>query len=232
MRVPVAIQNPHKLVSLVSRHAFAPLACRERTSDFLSFHQVFIQREYACLDDLPPPRLVLDCGAYVGYSAAYFLSRFPGCRVVAVEPDAGNFALLRMNLAPYGERARALRAAVWSHPAGLKASEAPYRDGREWSRQVRECRPGEAADFPGVDVGGLLRESGFSSISLLKVDIEGAEKVVFGPGSEDWLARAEAVVGEVHDAEDERVFSQAVAAQPFRVSRHGELTVCRRPLTR
>ena len=174
-------------MTLVSPHASHPLVCREGSSDFHVFHQIFIEREYSCLDDLTDLRLIIDCGANTGYSAAYFLSRFPRCQVIAVEPDPGNFAILQRNVAPYGERVRAIRAGIWSHATGLKLSEMPYGDGREWSRQVRACGPDEAADFPALDVSTLLRESGHSSIGVLKVDIEGAEKVVFGPGCESWI---------------------------------------------
>ena len=54
------------------------------------FDQIFIHQEYSCLQELKEPSLVLDLGANVGFSAAYFLSFFPRACVVAVEPDAGN----------------------------------------------------------------------------------------------------------------------------------------------
>ena len=137
------------------------------------------------------PKLILDCGAYAGYSAAYFLSRFPQCRVIAVEPDPDNFALLQRNLAPFGNRVRSIRAGVWSHQTSLKMSEAKYGDGRERGRQVRKCNEGEANSLPAVDVGTLLQEAGSSILSILKVDIEAAEKVVFGSNYEWWIGRVE-----------------------------------------
>jgi FkbM family methyltransferase len=222
------------LVFLPTWYARFPLACRPQSSDRFVFHQVFVEREYACLDDLTHAGLVIDCGAYVGYSSAYFLSRFPGCRVIAVEPDPANFELLALNLGPYGDAARLLRAAVWSHPTRLALSEAPYRDGGEWARQVRECRPGEDSDLPGVDVGGLLRDSGHERITILKVDVEGAEGVIFARNYEAWLDRVDNLVIELHDDSSfgncSAVFARAIAGRGFHVSRWGELTVCRRPI--
>ena len=217
-----------KLTSLTTPYSLYPLACREGSSDPSVFQQIFIEREYACLDDLVDPRLIIDCGANVGYSAAYFLSRFPSSHVIAVEPDEGNFALLQRNLAPFGARARAIRAAVWSHPTSLKMSEVPYRDGREWARQVRACQPGEPGDLPGLDIGTLLSDSGQTSISVLKIDIEAAEKIVFGSQYESWIGRVENIVIELHDAECIRTFLRAIAGHPFQLSRSGELTVCKR----
>ena len=127
-----------------------PLTCRPHTSDQSAFCQVFVYREYACVDDLAHVDLVIDCGANVGFASAYFLSRFPGCSVIAVEPHHENFRLLEANLAPYGERVRSINSGVWSHAVGLKIAEEKYRDGREWSTQVRESRPEETPDMQEV----------------------------------------------------------------------------------
>src|SRR6476620_203183 len=81
-----------------------PLFIRHDSSDLDVFKQIFIDREYRCLDDLTEVRLVIDCGANVGYSSAYFLSHHPTSRIIAVEPDPENFAMLRRNLAHYRGR--------------------------------------------------------------------------------------------------------------------------------
>ncbi len=218
--------------TLRSRDARYPLWFRPQTSDWAVFGQIFLEREYACLNDLPNVGLVLDCGANVGYSSAYFLTRFPTCRVIAVEPDPDNFAVLEKNLAAYGGRAKAVRAGVWSHPTRLTLSEVPYRDGREWARQVRECRPDEPDGLPAVDIPTLLAESGAARISLLKVDIEGAEAVVFADPAAAWLDKVDTLVIELHDDSNfgacTPIFERAIAGRGFTLGRSGELTVCRR----
>jgi FkbM family methyltransferase len=223
----------HPVVWTHPRQLIHPIGVRHGTSDLSVFRQVFVKNEYGCLDDLPDVGLVLDCGANVGYSAAYFLSRFPTCKVVAVEPDPGNFAALTRNLAPYGDRVTSIQAGVWSHTTGLVLAAETFRDGGEWARQVRPCKPGEAADFRGVDVGTLLADSGYDRISLLKMDIEGAEAVAFSENWQPWLGRVDAIAIELHDdssfgpATD--VFHRAIAGQGFDVTHCGERTVCRRP---
>ena len=220
------------LLTLTSKYARHPAKCRAGTSDLDAFRQIFAAREYSCLDDVAEAIFIIDCGANVGYSSAYFLSRFPRCDVVAIEPDPQNFELLRLNLSPYGKRARTLRAAVWSHETRLTLSEEQYRDGREWSRQVRECRPGEDSDLLAVDIGSILDESGHERVSILKVDIEGAEAVVFSKNYESWIDRVDNMVVEIHNAPSfgdcAGVFGKAVAGRGFSITQCEELTVCKR----
>jgi FkbM family methyltransferase len=160
------------------------------------------------------------------------LSRFPAGHLLSIEPDPGNFEVLRANLAPYGDAARLLRSAVWSHPTGLVLSRDPYRDGMEWTRQVRECRPGELPDLVAVDIGSVLRQFPGERISILKMDIEGAERVVFGSNYETWIDLVDNIVIELHDdsvfGDCTATFATAIAGRGFSVARHGELTVCRR----
>jgi hypothetical protein len=109
----------HQPLLYWTKYAQFPLRCRPNTTDHAVFRQIFVEREYQCLDHIRDARLIIDCGANVGYASAYFLSRFPGSHVIAVEPDPGNFELLKANLAPYGNRCRLVNSAVWSKPAGL-----------------------------------------------------------------------------------------------------------------
>jgi len=216
--------------TLRSRHADHSLLCRAGTSDINVFRQIFVECEYAFLDDAEDAAFIVDCGANVGYSSAYLLSRYPQADLVAVEPELGNYALLLKNLRPYGHRVRALQAGVWSRPARLAISDSVYRDGKEWTTQVRPAEPGEDS-LPAVGIATLLEESCHERISILKMDIEGAETVVFG-GNTEWIGRVDRIVIELHDdsafGAGTTVFNDAIAGRGFTVSRHGELTVATR----
>src|SRR6266404_2057395 len=155
-------------IRLRSAYARYPLLCRPGTSDLFMFKQIFVEREYSCLDALTAADLIVDCGANVGYSSAYFLSRFPEARLVAVEPEAENFAILKQNLVPFGDRATLKQTGVWSHPCGLVLVADP-RSFQENSRQVREARAGEIPMFHATDIGTILAESGAERISILKI---------------------------------------------------------------
>ncbi|MDP2788002.1 MAG: FkbM family methyltransferase [Pseudomonadota bacterium] len=213
---------------LLSKDAKFPVKCRPNTSDLDVFDQIFVGREYRCLDDVADVGLIIDCGANVGYSSSYFLSRFKQARVIAVEPDPHNFALLKDNVAPYGDRCETICSGVWSHPAGLVLSEATFGDGKEWSRTVREAREGEPAMMTAIDIGTLLSRSGYDRISILKVDIEGAEAVVFAANFERWIDKVDNLVIELHSDECREIFMNAIAPLAFSLSESDELTVCKR----
>lgn len=225
--------DDHASVALTSRHAKYPLQCRPNTSDIQVFEHVFVERQFSCIDDVGNAGLIVDCGANVGYSSAYFLSRFPKCHLIAIEPEPGNFALLRTNLQPYGNSVRTIQSAVWSASKLLAISEQLYRDGREWARQVRECSPEEESGFLATDIASLLRDSAHERISILKMDIEGAEAVVFSDNYQSWIGRVDNLLIELHDdttfGNCSAIFFSAIAGQGFSISRVGELTVCKRP---
>jgi FkbM family methyltransferase len=221
------------VVTLTARRSRHPLGARPYSTDFVVFGQTFVSEPYACLDDVADVDLIVDCGANVGFASAFLLSRFPNAMLYAVEPDPANFELLQRNLAPYGSRARADRAGVWSHNARLRIEERPYRGGGEWARQVRECRDGESSDIEAIDIPTILARSGRERISILKMDIEGAESVVLSaPNVSEWMGKVDCLAIELHDdthfGDATGAFRHAIAGQAFDVTQSRELTVCRR----
>jgi FkbM family methyltransferase len=157
-----------------------------------------------------------------------FLSKFPKARLIAVEPDPKNFAMLLNNIRPFGGRATAICSGVWSREVGLVFSEEPFGDGREWARTVRAARDGEKPGLTAKDIGTLLKESGFERISILKVDIEGSEADVFGSNYESWIGKVDNLVIELHGAKCEEIFAEAIAKEDFRVEQSDELVVCKK----
>ena len=216
---------PYKLNSRYTRF---PLSCRPRTSDLSMFAEVICHRAFRCLDPIESAQLILDCGANVGYSSAYFLSRYPESTVIAIEPDVDNFKMLERNLAPYGDRYKGICSAIWSHSTGMVLSEDRLGAGDECARTVRPVRADEKPDFMAIDIGTILDRSGFDRISILKVDIEGAERIVFASNYESWLSRVDSLVIELHDAECIRVFQKAIAHENFEVSVCDDEVVCLR----
>ncbi len=201
-----------------------PLEGRSGTSDILVYEQMFVQHEYACLPDVGAVKTIVDCGANVGYASAYLLSRFPEAQIISIEPDSGNFAMLQKNTAPYGERAHLVQAGVWSHSAELVIRREAF-GGSEWGFTVEECPPGQTPDVKAVGLGELMTQYQLDTIDILKVDIEGSEKVVFASNYENWINRVRVLVLELHGPDCERIVQNAIAHRKHTISRYQELTM-------
>lgn len=212
---------------LSTRYADHPLRCRAGTSDIDVFKHIYVLREYGCFDDLEDPGLVVDCGANVGLSTAYFLARFPNANVIAIEPDPGNYQQLLHNTRAYAGRLQAVQAGLWPKSVGLKFVDDAFGDGRDWAVAVAEAGPGEEADLRAVNLRALLDESGHDRISLLKIDIEGSEQALFSEGTEAWLGRVDNLVIELHGPACEQAFYQAIEPYGFEVQASGGVVICR-----
>jgi FkbM family methyltransferase len=214
---------------LKTPHAKYPLVVRAGTSDVEVFRQIFCECEYACLNDLAQVKTLIDCGANVGYSSAYFLTRFPQCTVLAIEPDRSNFDLLKLNLAPYAGRFQTRCAAVWSRNVGLKVSTPSIHGGfvMAWGIQVAEATDGQKTDTHGTTIPDLIAAMEGNRVSILKIDIEGAEVPVFSEDCRSWLPKVDNIVIELHGDAAEKTFAQAIEGAGYSVSQSGELTICR-----
>lgn len=211
-----------------------PIMGRYGSSDLPTFKQIFIEREHAPVVALlrherRDGMLILDCGANVGYASIFFLMHFPGAMVMAIEPDDENFQMLETNLSGLGGRVELVHAGLWSHEVLLGCGNLGFRDGKHWGRQVFEADVRNANARPAVTVAGLLDRSGCDRVTLLKMDIEGAEAVVFSVDCTEWLQRTDCIAIELHDDSAFGVgtdaFNRAVAGHGFELRTSGELTI-------
>jgi len=212
------------------RQVLYPLQVRLRgSSDLDVFDQIFNFQEYLCLRELEEPNLILDLGANVGFSTAYFLSIFPNARVVAVEPDERNLTACKANLSPYGDRVQILHGAVWSRPTTLRLLKGAFRDGREWATRVDELieEEQESAGVQAWDVASLIELSGSSTVDLLKIDIERGELAVFGESAGSWLHKVRNICIELHGKDCEETFFAALKDFEYELGYSGELVICR-----
>ncbi|HUR55165.1 MAG TPA: FkbM family methyltransferase [Gemmataceae bacterium] len=204
-----------------------PLYFRPAGSDPAVIEQVFVQREYAAVADLPGVEYIVDCGANIGCTTFFLMKHYPRARAVVVEPDPGNMAVCRRNLAPFRDRVTFVQAGVWSAAGPLVVERGAFRDGAEWSFRVRPARPEEKPDITAVTIPGVLAAANFPRADLLKIDIEGSETEVFGRDSHGWLSRTRNIAIETHGPECERAVADALAAFRFDAGESGELAIYR-----
>ena len=170
-----------------------------------------------------PVDVVVDAGANVGLAAVWFAHKYPGARIVALEPDPENAALLRLNTSRHPE-VEVLEAALWREDTTLDLLDP---GGGSWSMQVRESDEAPAAlgRVEALSMPTVLERFGIERVGLLKVDIEGAELELFDDASA-WIDRVDAIAVELHDRFRpgcSRRFFDATTAFPVSVQR-GENT--------
>ncbi len=180
-------------VALTLRGLRWPIVVRPGTDDVPSVLNNVIRREYGQFDAEFSPGFIIDAGAYIGDTTAYFLSRFPNARVLALEPNEESFALASRNLVPYGDRVELIKAALWSTETTVRI------DGHQTSSRVGPS--GVVALTETVE--SLMRRSGDRTVDLLKLDIEGAECEVIAGGVGSWLNQVRLLLLETHGDDSE-----------------------------
>jgi FkbM family methyltransferase len=164
---------------------------RAGTADWEVFDQHFLREELAGM--LPArARLIIDAGANVGYTAAYFARQYPDARIICLEVHDGNLELLRRNTAGL-PNIEVRGEGLWSHRARLAIVD-PAAKYHAFSVAERADGP-----IPATGIAELLEERGVDEVDIVKIDIEGGEYEVFSHGVERWLPRARVVLAEPHD---------------------------------
>jgi FkbM family methyltransferase len=206
----------------------SPLVMRVGSSDREVLTQIFIQGAYEPIE-LSQPRIIFDLGANVGYSAAYFLSRYPTAKVLAVEPDPNNYAVCCRNLKPFGHRAKVIHGGAWPECTQLQLAVGLYRDGREWATRVVPASDSAigSVQVNGYDIRTLIGMCDCHGIDLLKIDIEKSELELFSRNTESWLPQVKNLCIELHDSDCEKLFFQALSAYSYDLDHCGELVFCR-----
>lgn len=203
------------------------IVVRGGTSDVQTFEQVFLSNEsdYS-FEPGTPPRVIVDGGANAGYASVYFANRFPGAHIIAIEPEASNFELLRLNTAAY-PNVLLLRSGLWGRRTALKI-ENP--SDAKWAFRVDEG--GEATEaIPAITMNDVLSLSPTGAVDILKLDIEGAEREVFREDPK-WLERVDALIVELHDRIRpgcSEVVHAAAERYGFRTTPRGEHVILTRP---
>ncbi len=178
------------------------LYLRGGTSDSSVYLQVVLDDIYRDFRASLPPSsvdVVVDAGAHVGCASVMFHRSFPSARIIAIEPNRENFQLLSKNVG-HRKNITCLNAALWSSDGHLSITNdskcstwgfttSPIGESTGTHNQVVQAR----------SLSSLMSEYRVEKIDLLKLDIEGAERQVFGEGVEEWLPKVRSVVVEVHE---------------------------------
>lgn len=134
-----------------------------------SYKEIFTNEIYRFQSDKQSP-FIIDCGSNIGLSVLYFKKLFPSSTIIAFEPDANNFSLLKQNVKDNKlDNVQLNEAAVWITDGEISfeanESEASHISYTNSPNKVKAVR-----------LKQLLIAN--NEVDFLKIDIEGAETEV------------------------------------------------------
>jgi FkbM family methyltransferase len=209
------------------------LLVRAGDSDMETVREIFIGRQYDLSGANPTDcrvqaryesilaaggrPIIVDAGANIGAASLTFARQFPDARIVAVEPDPENAALLRRNLEGRPTCA-VLEAAIGAEQGFVALQSERY----SWATRTERARTG----VPMITMDDAFAASGGDTPFIVKVDIEGFEKDLFATNT-GWIERSYVIVIEPHDwmlpgGFSSRAFQQAMSRHPFELCIRGE----------
>ncbi|MGA2733311.1 MAG: FkbM family methyltransferase [Syntrophobacteraceae bacterium] len=204
---PIALQNLRY-----------PILIRPGAADAVTIINNVIREEYGHFALRKEPEWMIDAGAYIGDTTAYFLSRFPKLKVIALEPNPESYKMAKQNLAPYGDHAILLQKGLFSNEqtqcfsgAGVGASIAT-----------------NGFEIDCTTISSLLEHYSIPRVDILKMDIEGAEEAIFLSNPEVWLSRTELLIIEIHSRQIQSLVSRVLNEHGFSMKQYRSIWYCQR----
>ena len=181
----VACNNLRINRTFLARFAESSFLIRSCTNDLFILHAVFTE-EYLLnafkFDPVNRNHLIIDAGAHIGGSAHRIRKFFPQNRIVLIEPEISNFALLEKNVATLNNK-KLVRAALV--PSELMGQEIFLRNrtGYAGFSIVENPKDNPQAPIiqksPTISLRSILKAENANEIAFIKIDVEGAEKAIF-----------------------------------------------------
>jgi FkbM family methyltransferase len=172
-----------------------------------------------------PVRVIVDAGANIGVETLRFRHFHPEARIVSIEPDSGNFAVLTRN-AGSDDNIELIKSGLWSHKCRLHLIAGESAEGFRAEEVDGEPQPG---DVDAVSIPSIMESFGLDEIDILKMDIEGAEYQVFtAPDVESWIQHVKVLIFVCPDADrpgTTQAIFEKLASLDFVCHIHGECFV-------
>ena len=217
-------RNSRRVVSVTVPGFAFPIWLRAGGSDYFTFHQVFTDRHYQHGLSIAP-NFIIDAGANVGFSSIYFAREYPKAKILAIEPDEGNFDLLIKNTEHY-PNIQCFKGALWPTEAAIAIENPDAANPAAYAvRPIASSAPHALRAFTPL---GLLHAARRERIDLFKIDIEGAELELFSHDSEQWINKTGVIMVELHDAVRPgcgEAFFKSICRQRFNYFQRSETSI-------
>lgn len=201
-----------------------PVYLRTNTSDYSTFWQIFLDKQYEYSIDFAPVNII-DCGANIGLASVYFANKYPDAKIIAVEPETSNFEILLLNTKNY-PNITCLNNGIWSKNAILEIQNNGLG---KWAFTTKEVTYKNADTISAISIPDIMQTHSFSHIDIAKIDIEGSERKVFSENYEQWVTKTRLIVIELHDKmqkDTAKTFFNAIRNTEYDMDIKGENIFC------
>ena len=139
---------------------------------------------------------VIDCGGHIGFSAAWFLRRFPKATLHVFEPGVVNHHHLKLNIHAWNAEARVVlnQSAVWSSCTQRQLFHYPQGSIGD---SLFSTSSASSELVPTTRLDHYLQDLGIKKVDLLKLNIEGSELEAL-QGLGERIRDVRVIMGEIH----------------------------------
>jgi FkbM family methyltransferase len=196
---------------------------RRFSSDIAVFSQIFVDRELEAYSPILP-RFIIDAGANIGLSSAFYAHKYPDATVVAVEPSSENCAAWRHNCRGFSNT-RLIEGGLWPNGGFLRIANP---EAQAWAYFCESAVDGDPGAFRAYTIDELIDSTGNTTCDLVKLDVEGVEGALFAPNAIGWLSRTKAILVEIHSEIARNVILAACPKDLFEQNQCGEKVLLKR----
>ena len=203
-------------------------------SDYSVFKQIFNFEEYNLIytllknnnSFLKNESVLIDAGANVGYTTMFFSHFLNFKKIICIEPSIENVKILNENIKSlHNYNAIIVYQRALTNSLNLNFSlDTSFRDQKDWSITTTE---NELGDIKGITINEIIQKHNLKEITVLKIDIEGAERFIFTKDSDlDFLKIVKILAIEIHDEFNIRgEINEILIDNNFMIFESGELTI-------
>ena len=159
-------------------------------TDLTALIEIYILNEYSC-DLSKDPEIIVDLGAHTGNTALYFHSLYPEAKIYAVEASPVSFERLKLNVSGI-KNITPVFGAVSDSDGEIEFFESESSLGSSLNRRSDSDSSVVVSTFT---LRTLLSMHNIEKADFIKVDIEGAEELLFTEDPQDY---SRAYIIEVH----------------------------------
>jgi len=203
-----------------------PVYLHPNTTDNMVFKQIFGKGEYD-IDFSFTPYTIIDGRGNIGLFSALMASRYPEAKIFAIEPDQHNFIQFKINTTNY-PNIIPINAGIWNKSCFLEILD----EGKgKYALQVKEAAFGLETELKAITINDLIDQYNLETLDIVKLDVEGAEAVIFEDNYDRWLSLTKVLIIELHEGGlpgSSANFEAAIKKYPFSRTKNGEYFIYRR----